>query len=201
VPVFVQEAAERVSSGASNSVSFGDGNRAGDLIVVYVLWSNTGDVTVSDTRGNVYRAAGGPTAWNGGRARAAVFYAADIGAGPNVVTASFATPISTFGIVYAHEYANVAAIDPLEGVNAATGTTTAVSSGALTTTTDGSLLFAAAGSTDKVELTDPAYTTRSDRWDNVTGDAGGQQAGTHTVTGTHNGTAWVINLVAFRPAT
>jgi hypothetical protein len=199
--VFVQAAAQRVSSGSSSSASFADGNRAGDLIVVYVLWSNTDDVTITDTRGNTYRPAGTPTTWNGGRARAAVFYAANTAGGPNVVTASFDTPITTFGIVYAHEYANVATSDPLEGVTAATGTTTAISSTPLTTTTDGSLLFAAAGSTDRVDLTDPDYTTRSDLWDNVTGDAGAQPAGTHTTTGTHNGTAWVITLVAFRPAT
>ena len=200
-PTFVQEVAQRVISGTSNSVSFERGNRDGDLIVVYVLWSNTGDVTVTDTNGNTYRAVGAPTTWNGGRARAAVFYAADIGAGPNVVTARFTDPITAFGIVYAHEYANVATVDPLDGSTSTVGTTTTVNSGTLRTTIDGGLLFVAAGSTDKVQLTDPTFTTRSDRWDNLTADASGQPTGTHTVAGTHNGTAWVTTLVAFKPAT
>ena len=200
-PTFVQEVAQRVISGTSNSVSFERGNRDGDLIVVYVLWSNTGDVTLTDTNGNTYRAVGAPTTWNGGRAHAAVFYAADIGAGPNVVTARFTDPITAFGIVYAHEYANVATVDPLDGSTSTVGTTTTVNSGALRTTIDGGLLFVAAGSTDKVQLTDPTFTTRSDRWDNLTADASGQPTGTHTVAGTHNGTAWVTTLVAFKPAT
>ena len=189
-----------MGSGTSNSVTFPGTNRAGDLIVVYVLWGSIGDVAVTDTNGNTYRPAGARTTWNGGRAGAAVFYAANVAAGPNTVTATFAAPITTFGIVYAHEYAGVDTTDPLDGATSATGATMTVTGGPLTTTTDGDLLFVAGGSTDTVELTDPAYSTRSDLWDNVTGDSTGEPAGTHTVTGTHNGTAWVTNLVAFKPA-
>jgi hypothetical protein len=199
-PAFVQEVAQREASGVSNSVTFPDANQAGDLIVVYVLWSNTGDVAVTDTNGNTYLPAGTATSWNGGRARAAVFYAANIASGPNTVTATFATPLTDFGIVYAHEYTNVATTSPLDGATSAAGTTANVTSGPLTTTSDGGLLFVAAGSTARVELTDPTYSTRSNLRDNVTGDSIGQPAGTHTATGTHNGTAWVINLVAFKPA-
>lgn len=196
----MQGAARRVDSGASNSVAFPASNRAGDLVVVYLLWSNVGDVTISDTNGNTYRPAGTVTAWNGGRASAAVFYAANVAAGPNTITASFTNSITAFGIVFAHEYANVATTDPLDGATSASGATATVTGGPLTTSADGGLLFVAGGSTDKVQLTDPLYTTRSDLWDNVTGDSIGEPTGTHTVTGTHNGTAWVTHLVAFKPA-
>jgi hypothetical protein len=199
-PGFVQEVAGRVGAGASNAVTFPGSNRAGDLIVVYVLWSNSDEVTVTDTNGNMYVPASAPTAWNGGRARAAVFYAANISGGANTVDVVFATPVTTFGIVYAHEYSNVAASDPLDGTTSAVGTTSTLTGAPLTTTVDGDLLFAGGASTASLLLTDPSFTTRSTRWANVTADRT-VAAGVQRVTGIHDGTAWVIQLVAFKPAT
>ena len=198
-PAFVQEVARRVTGGTSNAVSFPGPNRAGDLVVVYVLWSNNGGVSVTDSNGNTYLPAGSATSWNGGRARAAVFYAANVAAGANIVTATFASPITTFGLVHVHEYTNVAPTAVLDGTTVATGSGTTVSSDPLTTTTNGDLVMAVGASTNAVRLTEPGYTIRSSQWHTVTADASGLPAGTHTVTGTQNGRAWVLQLVAFRP--
>jgi hypothetical protein len=64
VPAFVQARANEVNSGRTNSLAFSDANRAGDLVVVTVVWSNSGAVTVADSRGNGYVSAGPRTAWN-----------------------------------------------------------------------------------------------------------------------------------------
>jgi hypothetical protein len=56
-PTFVQARAKEINSGTVNSLAFNSANSAGNLVVVYVLWNNTGSVTLSDNRGNSYAAA------------------------------------------------------------------------------------------------------------------------------------------------
>jgi len=65
-PQFVQTRAKEIRSGATNALAFNSANTAGNLVVVYVVWSNTNAVTVSDSRGNTYAAALGRTTWGSG---------------------------------------------------------------------------------------------------------------------------------------
>jgi hypothetical protein len=51
-PTFVQVRAKEITSGTANSLAFSSANTAGNLIVVYAIWNNTGSATVSDSRGN-----------------------------------------------------------------------------------------------------------------------------------------------------
>ena len=62
-PTFVQARAKEINSGTVNSLAFNSANTAHNLVVVYVLWNNTGSVAVSDNRGNSYAAATTRTAW------------------------------------------------------------------------------------------------------------------------------------------
>ena len=64
-PAFVQTASNEVCSGTTNSVAFGSANGAGNLIVAYVVWNNTGAVSMSDSRGNAYASAGRAQTWGG----------------------------------------------------------------------------------------------------------------------------------------
>src|SRR4029079_18732586 len=64
-PTFVQTGAAEIRSGTTNPVSFAGANTAGNLIVAYVVWNNTGSVTLSDSRGNAYLSAGSRMTWNG----------------------------------------------------------------------------------------------------------------------------------------
>src|SRR5687767_4507678 len=57
-PLFVQTASNEVGSGTTNAVAFESANGAGNLVVAYVVWNNTGAVSVSDSRGNGYASAG-----------------------------------------------------------------------------------------------------------------------------------------------
>src|SRR5262245_43391074 len=52
VPSFVQSNANRVTGGTTDAVAFPSANTAGNLIVVTVMWTNNGTVSLADTRGN-----------------------------------------------------------------------------------------------------------------------------------------------------
>ena len=54
--------------------------------------------------GNSYAAATTRTTW-GANWSSQTFYAKNVAAGANTVTATFATPINSFGAIYIHEYA------------------------------------------------------------------------------------------------
>src|SRR6185436_19991620 len=102
-PSFVQVRANEITNGRTNSVTFAQANTAGNLIVVSVLWSNTGSVSLADTRGSSYVSAAPRRTW-GSSWSEQTFYARNVAGGTNRVTATFATSIKGFVAVYAHEY-------------------------------------------------------------------------------------------------
>lgn len=64
---------------------------------MYVVWNNTGSVTLSDSRANTYAAAGPARAWGNANAWSSqVFYAKNIVGGANTVTARFGSSITSF---------------------------------------------------------------------------------------------------------
>src|SRR5215467_14372763 len=142
---FVQGRNAEVTSGTKASLAFSKANSAGNLIVAYVVWDNSGGVNVSDSRGNTYTAATARQSWGNGWS-AQVFYAAGIKGGSNTVSATFGTSIKQFGIVYLHEYSGLANVSPVDVSASAAGSSASMSSGAVTTTQANDLLFAAGAS-------------------------------------------------------
>jgi hypothetical protein len=59
--VYVQRKFFQVTSGGSVSVKFSTPTTAGNLIVAYVVWDNGGAVSLTDSGGNTYVSAIGPT--------------------------------------------------------------------------------------------------------------------------------------------
>src|ERR1700722_18501060 len=106
IPAFVQESDNQVTSGQSDSVTFSSATTAGNLIAVYVVWDNTGSVSVSDSLGNSYKSATSPVRWSNNY-NAQIFYAIGVRGGRDTVTATFATGVRSFGAVYAHEYSGI----------------------------------------------------------------------------------------------
>jgi hypothetical protein len=199
-PTFVQTGASESNSGTSTSVSFANNNTAGNLIVAYVIWNNQGNVSLSDTRGNTYAAAGARRTW-GTNWSSQVFYARNIAGGANAVTATFATALNGgWGVVYAHEYSGVDKTNPLDVETAATGTSVGMNSGSVTTTSANDLLFNAGASASSVTAGGSGYTTRSTAFGNRTQDRNVSSVGTYNATMTQNSVAWVSHLVAFRSA-
>ena len=199
-PSFVQVRANEVSSGKTDSVTFAQANTAGNLIVVSVFWGNTGSVTLADTRGNSYVSTAPRRSW-GSSWSEQTFFAGNVAGGTNTVTASFASSITGWAIVYAHEYAGIDKVKPLDVTTGAIGTAGAMSSGSLTTTFAGDLLFAAGASSVTVTGAGSGWTTRSTASGNRTQDRLATAPGSYSATATQNGTSWVMQLVAFRPDT
>jgi glucose/arabinose dehydrogenase len=197
-PTFVQVRANQVTTGTTNSIAFSNANAAGDLIVVYVVWGNLGAVSLSDTRGNTYVGAQAATRWSGNRWSAQVFFAKNVAAGANAVTATFGTAITNFALVYIHEYSGVDTVSPLDVVTSAAGTSTAMSSGSATTTNANDLIFGAATSSNVVTAAGAGFTTRSTAFGNRTEDKVVTTAGPNAATATQKGTAWVVEMVAFK---
>jgi len=193
---FVQGGDTRVRSGTTASLAFRSANTAGNLIVVYVVWDNPGTVTVSDTRGNTYTAATARQAW-GNNWSAQVFYASSILGGSNTIKATFGTAITSFGIVYLHEYSGLATASPVDVSASAVGTSASMSSGAVTTTQANDLLFAA-GASDNTVTQGTGFTTRLTGFGNLTEDRVVTTTGSYAGTANQNGSTWVMQLLAFR---
>jgi glucose/arabinose dehydrogenase/chitodextrinase len=198
-PSFVQTQAREIASGKTDSVAFAIANSVGNLVVATVLWNNTGAVTLADSRGNAYTSVAARRTW-GSNWSEQTFFAKNIAAGGNSVSATFATTISGWAIVYIHEYAGIDKVNPLDGTTGTIGTAPAMSSGSLTTTVTGDLLFAAAASSVTVTAPGAGWTTRSTASGNRTEDRLAAAQGPYTATATQNGSSWVMQLVAFRPA-
>ena len=160
-PAFVQTRAAEANSGTATSVPFTNNNTAGNLIVAYVIWNNTGTVSLSDTRGNTYANAGARSSWGSSRS-SQVFYAKNVAGGANTVNATFATALNGgWGTVYVHEYSGADKTDPLDVQTVATGTSALMNSGTVTTTRANDLLFSAGASSSSVTAGGTKYTTRS----------------------------------------
>ena len=200
---YVQKKFSQVTAGTSMSLAFPKDNAAGDMIVAYVVWDNSGAVSVTDSRGNSYASAVGPTPSSDGTFRAEVFYAPGVLGGENTVTATFAAPIGGRGELYVIEYRGVDRIAPLDVATAAAGSGPAMDSGVLTTTTANVLLFVAGASNGKtIAHVTRGYHLRARKYGDVAGenDKGAATPGDQRVTALQLGTSWTMQLVAFKPA-
>ncbi|MBI3800617.1 MAG: hypothetical protein HY268_27020, partial [Deltaproteobacteria bacterium] len=199
-PVFVQKKLIRVTAGGSVSVTFTKPNTAGNLIVAYVVWDNSGAVSLTDSRGNTYVSAIGPTQASSDPSSVQIFYASNISGGTNTVTAHFATAITSRGVLYVYEYAGIERTAPLDAAVAASGASSAMDSGVLTTTGMNELLFMGAESNGKaIKFVTHGYRPRSNKYGNRTADQIAATAGAYSAQATQKGTAWVMQLVAFKP--
>ena len=197
---FIQRKFFEVTSGSSVSVTFRKANTAGNLIVAYVVWDNSGAVSVTDSRGDTYASAVGPTQSSGDSTNAQIFYAANVAGGTNTVTANFATAITVRGALYVQEYAGVDPIAPLATTVVATGTSAVMDSGSLTAANANTLLFMGAESNKAVTGRPRGYRVRARRYGNMTADEVVKTAGSFHAMPTQKGSAWTLQLVAFKPA-
>ena len=107
-----------------------------------VGWNDTTSTVsrVTDSRGNTYTLAIGPTTGTG--LRQSIYYARNIAAGSNTVTVTF-NPAAAFVDVRVLEYSGLDTANPLDKTAGAVGSGTTASSGAATTTSANELIFGA----------------------------------------------------------
>jgi uncharacterized protein (TIGR03437 family) len=199
-PVFIQEEDNRVTSGQTSSATFSSPTTAGNLIVVYLIWDSTGTASVSDSLGNTYAAAVAPTQWSNSQYSVQTFYAINLIGGPDAVTATFATAVNSFGIIYAHEYSGVAQTTPIDVTAAAAGVSGSLNSGSATTTNNTDLLFAGGVSANVVTSPGAGYTARSTSDGNITEDQIVSATGSYNATASNSSGAWAMQMVAFKAA-
>ena len=179
---------------------------SGDLNVVVVGWNDSAAVVsaVTDSTGNTYARAVGPTVQSG-YASQSIYYAKDIApaaAGVNSVTVTFASA-ATNPDIRILEYRGADPSNPVDVTAASSGSSTSTSSGSATTTNATDLIFGAnlvqtsatgpgSGFTERM-LTTPDGDIAEDEM--VTA------AGSYSATGpvTPSG-EWIMQMVAFRTA-
>jgi hypothetical protein len=198
-PSFVQVNNNQIASGLSISVAFKSLTQAGNTIVAYVIWSNAGNVALTDTRGDAFLSPASPVGW-GANCRAQVFYAANIAGGADTVTATFQNAVNSFGVVYIHEYSGINPLNPVDGTVSASGSSSTPNSGTVVTTQPNDLIFGAGVSDNTVTAAGSGFTARSTAYGNLTEDRIATSTGSYSATASHNGSAWGMQMIAFRPA-
>jgi hypothetical protein len=167
--------------------------------VVYVIWNNTAAVVLSDSSGNTFVNVGAPVNWGIGNS-AQVFYATRIAGGADTVTASFRTPVTSFGVLYVHEYAGINTSNPVDVTVAASGSSSTLNSGSITTTSAHDLIFGAGVSDNTVSGPGSGFALRDLAYGNITEDLIATSVGSYAATAPHNGNMWGMQVVAFRAA-
>ncbi|HLK50464.1 MAG TPA: Ig-like domain-containing protein, partial [Bryobacteraceae bacterium] len=167
---------------------------------MYAVWDSASSVSVSDSLGNAYVAAGNSVGWDNGAYRAQIFYTINRSSGVNTVTAIFSSSVKTFGRIYAHEYTGVRQVSPLDVTVAGAGAWGNLNSGSATTANAVDLIFAGGGSAEAVRGAGAGYTARSTAHGSITEDRVVSVAGAYNATATNRGGAWAMQMVAFAGA-
>ncbi|MGH8323208.1 MAG: fibronectin type III domain-containing protein, partial [Steroidobacteraceae bacterium] len=147
----------------SVSVRFTATQGSGDLNVVVVGWNDsTATVgTVTDSSGNVYTLAAGPTVQSG-VATQAIYYAKNIvgaAANANTVTVSF-NGSAAYPDVRILEYSGIDTTSPLDVTAAASGSSATSASGSATTTVPNELIIGANLVQTATTAAGPGFTNR-----------------------------------------
>lgn len=128
------------------SVTFTSAQTAGNLNVVVVGWNDTTAAvsSVTDSNGNFYALAVGPTQASGQLSQS-IYYARGIlaaGASTNTVTVRFTVP-AQYADIRVLEYSGLDRVNPVDVTAAAIGSSTTSDSGAVTTTNANDLIVGA----------------------------------------------------------
>ena len=198
-PSIVQVNRNQIAGGANVSATFDGTTLAGNTIVAYVIWSNTGSVALTDSRGDTFTSVGTPVIWGNGYS-AQIFYASNIAGGSATISAAFRTSVNSFGVLYVHEYTGISKTNPVDAVASMTGSSSQLSSGTATTTAPNDLLFGAGVSDDSVTAPGSGFNMRDSSYGNITEDRVAATPGPYAATATHSGSRWGMQMVAFRAA-
>ena len=203
---YVQNAWTNPSAPTSSvTATFASAQTAGDINLFIVGWADfTSTVSsVTDSKGNVYTLAVGPTR-SSGNASQSIYYAKNIAsavANANTVTVTFSTAVA-YPDLCILEYSGVSTTTPVDVSAAAASTGTALDSGAMATTVANDWIvlgdYIQHGTTSEGGgFTERLYDDDSQ----VAADAIEGTAGTYHATATQDSTGWwILSAVALQPA-
>jgi hypothetical protein len=185
---------------SSVAVTYSAAQTAGDLNVVEVGWNDTTSSvsTVTDSKGNSYLLAVGPTRGTG--LSQSIYYAKNIVGGANTVTVTFNKAAAVVD-VRALEYGGLDTVSPLDVTAGAAGTGTNGNSGAATTHSANELIVGAGMTAGAFTKAGVGFTSRI-----ITSpDADIAEDQITTATGSYSATAptststlWVMQMAAFQ---
>jgi hypothetical protein len=177
---------------------------SGNLIAVWI-WYNSSTQKVSsmtDTAGNTYALAVGPTTGTGGMAgwRQELWYAKNVIGGTNLnVTATFTGMFNAEKSITAHEYSGLDQAAPLD-VTAAAATSDANASTGLATTSFANELIFAGGLFQGSGSAGTGFTRRSSMASNVSEDKVVSSVGGYAGLFTNTAQAAIVQMAAFKAA-
>ena len=185
------------------NVVFNAAQVAGDLNVVVVGWNDsTASVSsVTDSKGNVYTPAVGPTVVSGVLSQS-VYYAKNIvsaAAGTNTVTVTFSAA-AVYPDIRILEYSGADPNVPVDVTAANSGNGTTSSSGSVTTTYPSDLLFGANTVTSATSGPGSGFTQRllTSPDADIAEDEMVTATGSYSATAPLSSGAWIMQMVAFR---
>jgi hypothetical protein len=196
---FVQvNAATPQTASASVSVIYPAAQIAGDLNIVAVGWNDTTSTvsSVTDSRGNTYALAIGPTTGTG--LRQSIYYAKNIVAGSNTVTVAF-SKAAAFVDVRVLEYSGLDTLNPLDKTAGAVGSGTAASSGAANTTSANELIFGAGMTVGRFTGAGTGFTSRiiTAPDADIAEDQTVSATGSYSATAPNSASNWVMQMATF----
>ena len=199
---YIQGNSQVNSSASSVTAAYTAAQVAGDLNVVIVGWcDDTSSVqSVTDTSGNTYTLAAGPTI-SSGNATQSIYYAPNIAAsaaGANSVTVTF-NAAACYPDLRVAEYNGIATSNPVDAAAGAVGSSTSLAS-AVTTLSANDLLVSG-DYTYGVTLTAGAAPRIFDEYEEILQDQIASTPGSYTATAAQDQSGfWVMQVVAFKAA-
>ena len=187
------------------TVAYLQAQTTGNLNVVVVGWNDaTAKInSVTDSKGNAYALAVGPTIQSG-TATQAIYYAKNIAAAAanaNTVTVTFNTGATSPDVRIA-EYSGIDPTNPVDAVATAQGSGASSDSGSVNTGNANDLLVGANLVQQLTTGPGPGYTSRviTSPDGDILEDQIVNTSGSHNATAAVTGGAWIMQMVAFRAA-
>ena len=171
---------------------------ARDLNVVVVGWRDTTSsiTSVTDTHGNVYSLAVGPTSNTG--LQQSIYFAKNIAGGSNKLTVKFNQKAS-YPDVRILEYSGLSTTNPLDAKAAAAGNGTTANSGPASTTSANELIFGAGTTGTAFSAAGPGFVSRvTDVEGNIAEDEMVTTTGSYSATATTSSSVWVMQMTTFK---
>jgi hypothetical protein len=195
---FVQVKSGVAMSGSSLAVAYPAAQTAGNLNVIAVMWGDTTSNvnSVTDSLGNPYALAVGPTRTNG--LTSAIYYAKNIAAGGNTVTVTF-NQRAGWPNVNVLEYSGLDTANPLDVVATASGNGTIANSGVASTTSANELIVGAGNPSSVFKAAGTGFSSRFiNSFGGISEDAIVTNAGNYNATAVMTNGAWVMQMATFR---